>query len=122
MTVSISAIVAQSNAFASSQLQQFQQFINTSKALQGAIATEQAQSQQLYTQLLQLVNSLQQGAAANGLQPIQILQSDQAYCDALSAETVPASGFNLPKQSLKYMDSFMQQVDQDMNQREHTDE
>ncbi|WP_337841419.1 hypothetical protein [Rheinheimera sp.] len=122
MTVSISAIVAQSTAFASSELQQFQRFISTSKALQGAIATELVQSQRRFVQLQQLIDSLQQGTAANGMQPIQILAADQAYVTALSAESIPASGFNQPAQSLSYMEKFIRQVAQEMNQRDSSDE
>ncbi|MDP5135024.1 hypothetical protein ORJ04_03560 [Rheinheimera baltica] len=122
MSVSIANMVETSRAFENTQLQTFQSFIDVSKALKGAIKTEQQHAEKTFGDMQLALDSLQQPAAANGLSPIEVLETDARYMKALTAVTLLPPDVNQPKVAIGYMNTFMQQVAADMAQREQNDE
>ncbi len=122
MSVSITKMVEANRNFEESQLKAFQQFIDVSKELKGAIKTEQKEAETIYSTMQLLVDSLQQAVPANGLSPISVLESDSLYMQALTEVMLLPSDLYKPKVAIGYMDNFMQEVDTDMQQRELNNE
>ncbi|MDX3774880.1 hypothetical protein QE250_12195 [Chromatiaceae bacterium AAb-1] len=122
MSVSISEMVEQTNTFEAQQLKAFQEFIDASKELKGALKTEQQKARQNYHQMEAQLADLEKPVSANGKLPIEILESDTLYMQALESVNVLSPDLNQPKMSVQYMDAFQQQVEKDMKQREQDDE
>lgn len=122
MSVSITKMVEANRNFEESQLKAFQQFIDVSKELKGAIKTEQKEAETIYSTMQLLVDSLQQAVPANGLSPISVLESDSLYVQALTDVMLLPSELYKPKVAIGYMDNFMQEVETDMQQRELNNE
>lgn len=122
MSVSISKMVEETNKFEAQQLKEFQAFIDTSKELKGALQTEQQQAEQNYQQMQSMVEELAQPVPANGEAPIEILESDQPYVQALDSVRILPPDLNQPQNSMEYMDEFQKQVEEDMKQREQDNE
>lgn len=122
MSVSITKMVEANRSFEASQLKAFQQFIDTSKELKGAIKTEQKEAAVTYNAMQSLIHSLQPPVPANGLSPISVLESDTLYMQALTDVVLLPADLYKPSVVISYMDSFMHDVDAEMEQRELNNE
>lgn len=122
MSVDISKLVKETDDFMKKQLKDFQSFVDTSKKLIGAKTTEEDKAKDYYKQMQSSLSSLQDPIAANGLSPIETLESSPGYVASLSTiEELPAD-LNKPSVSIKYMNDFQKEVDKDMKQRGSDDE
>ncbi len=117
MSVSIATIAKSTAQFEASELQAFRAFIDVSKALKGAVQTQQEQAAATSSAMQALLDSLQQPVAASGQAIIMVLQSDTAYISALQAVTLLPADVNQPPVALAYMQAFLQQVDATMAQQ-----
>lgn len=115
-------MVKQTNTFEADQLKAFQEFIAVSKELKGAIKTEQQKAQQYYQQIQAQLAELAEPVVANDKVPIEILESDTNYIQALEAVNLLSPELNQPDVSIPYMDRFLQQVEKDMTEQELHDE
>lgn len=117
MSVSVAAIAEATARFAADELKAFRAFIDVSKALQGAVKTQQNQAAETFNAMQAALDSLQQPVAANGLAVIAVLEADAAYLKALQAVTLLSADVNQPTVTLAYMQAFLQQVDTTMAQQ-----
>ncbi len=122
MSVSISNMIEANNQFEVEQLKDFEQFINTSKELKGALKAEEVKAQQNWDTMQSMVEELEQPVAANNENPMQILESDTQYVAALDYVRILPPDLNQPKQSIAYINAFQKQVDEEMKQREKVNE
>lgn len=117
MSVSVAAIAEATARFAADELKAFRAFIDVSKALQGAVKSQQNQAADTFNAMQAALDSLQQPVAANGLAVIAVLEADAAYLKALQAVTLLPADVNQPTVTLAYMQAFLQQVDTTMAQQ-----
>lgn len=121
MTVDLEKLVSENEGFQENQLKQFELFVNTSLALKHSGATVQQSAEQTYTtmrgQVQQLVND-SSGGDSNGPCPLFVLQRDKAYITLLETVTIPPKGATSTQQLSKFTDRKMQQIEQEMQQRQ----
>ncbi|ALZ74599.1 hypothetical protein [Rheinheimera sp. F8] len=117
MSVSVAAIAKSTVQFEANELQAFRAFIDVSKALKGAVQTQQDEAAATFNEMQAALDSLQQPVPASGQALITVLESDAAYISALQAVTLLPADVNQPPVVLAYMQAFLQQVEKTMAQQ-----
>jgi hypothetical protein len=122
MSISISKIIEKTKNFQEEQLKSFKLFIDTSKQLKSAIKSQKDEAGKDLEDMEKLVTSLSNDIPANDKNPMEILEQDPAYSEALKTERILEAGFNKPKQTEQYMNKRQDKVTKLLNQGDKVDE
>lgn len=122
MSVSISQLVKKTKDFQEQQLKKFKQFVNISKELKSAIASQKEQAGKDWQDMEGMLDELKTHQPPNNKDPMEVLAEDPLYAKWLNTERILEPGFNKPKETKDFMKTRQDEINKYLEQRNKENE